>query len=61
LGHGTSHFWSVKHGLRAREGLLLGEDREEFEEHREALMEELNPTGALEVILAAPLRKSARE
>ena len=44
---------AVKHGLLAREGVLRGEDREEFERHREALLEELNPTGALEVILAA--------
>ena len=44
---------AVKHGLLAREGLLRGEDREEYETHREALLEELNPTGALEVILAA--------
>lgn len=44
---------AVKHGLLAREGLLRGEDGEEFARHREALMEELNPTGALEVILAA--------
>ena len=44
---------AVKHGLLAREGVLRGEDGEEFERHREALLEELNPTGALEVILAA--------
>ena len=44
---------AVKHGLLAREGVLRGEDWEEFEGHREALLEELNPTGALEVILAA--------
>ena len=44
---------AVKHGLLAREGVLRGEDWEEFARHREALMEELNPTGALEVILAA--------
>ena len=44
---------AVKHGLLAREGVLRGEDGEEYEMHREALLEELNPTGALEVILAA--------
>jgi hypothetical protein len=43
---------AVKHGLLAREAVLRGEDREEYEEHREALLEELNPTGTLEVILA---------
>ena len=44
---------AVKHGLLAREGVLRGEDWEEYEMHREALLEELNPTGALEVMLAA--------
>jgi hypothetical protein len=44
---------AVKHGLPAREGVLRGEDGEEFARHRETLLEELNPTGALEVILAA--------
>jgi hypothetical protein len=44
---------AVKHGLLAREGLLRGEDREEYEMHREALLEELNPAGVLETMLAA--------
>ncbi len=44
---------AVKHGLLAREGVLRGEDGEEFERHREALLEQLNPAGPLEVILAA--------
>src|SRR5512143_1610728 len=43
---------AVKHGLLAREGVLRGEDGEEFERHREMLLEELSPAGALEVILA---------
>ncbi len=43
---------AVKHGLLAREGVLRGEDAEEFERHREMLLEQLNPAGALEVILA---------
>jgi hypothetical protein len=44
---------AVKHGLLAREGVLRGEDGEEFERHREALLEQLNPAGPLEAILAA--------
>ncbi len=44
---------AVKHGLLAREGVLRGEDPEEFERHREALLEQLNPAGPLEAILAA--------
>ncbi len=43
---------AVKHGLLAREGVLRGEDWEEFERHREMLLEELRPVGAPEVILA---------
>ena len=38
---------AVKHGLLAREGVLRGEDGEEFEMHREMLLEELQPVGAL--------------
>ena len=44
---------AVTHGLLAREGVLRGEDWEEFQWHREMLLEELRPAGALEVILAA--------
>ena len=44
---------AVTHGLLAREGVLRGEDWEEFQRHREMLLEELRPAGALEVILAA--------
>jgi hypothetical protein len=43
---------AVKHGLFAREGVIRGEDGEEFEMHREMLLEQLNPAGALEEILA---------
>ncbi len=43
---------AVQHGLLAREGVLRGEDAEEFERHREMLLEQLNPVGALEGILA---------
>ncbi len=44
---------SLKHGLFAREGVIRGEDREEFEMHREMLLEQLDPVGPLEAILAA--------
>jgi hypothetical protein len=44
---------AIKHGLFAREGVIRGEDREEFEVHREMLLEQLNPAGPLEGILAA--------
>jgi len=43
---------AVQHGLLAREGVLRGEDGEEWERHREMLLEELQPAGALEAILA---------
>jgi hypothetical protein len=44
---------ALKHGLFAREGVIRGEDREEYEMHREALLGQLAPAGPLEVILAA--------
>jgi len=44
---------AVKHGLFAREGVIRGEDEDEFEMHREMLLDQLNPVGALEEILAA--------
>jgi hypothetical protein len=44
---------ALKHGLFAQEGVIRGEDGEEFEMHREMLLEQLNPAGALEEILAA--------
>jgi hypothetical protein len=44
---------ALKHGLFAREGVIRGEDGEEFEMHREMLLEQLDPAGALEEILAA--------
>jgi hypothetical protein len=44
---------SITHGLFAREGVIRGEDGEEFEMHREMLLEQLNPVGPLEEILAA--------
>jgi hypothetical protein len=44
---------ALTHGLFAREGVIRGEDREEFEMHRETLLEQLDPVGPLEGILAA--------
>ncbi len=43
---------AVTHGLLAREGVLRGEDGEEFEMHRERLMKQLSPVQPLEEILA---------
>ena len=43
---------SLKHGLFAREGVIRGEDWEEYEMHREALLGQLGPASPLEVILA---------
>jgi len=44
---------ALKHGLFAREAVIRGEDEDEFEMHRERLLGQLNPVGALEEILAA--------
>jgi hypothetical protein len=44
---------SLKHGLFAREGVIRGEDPEEYEIHREMLLDQLDPVGPLEAILAA--------
>ncbi len=52
-GRETASQNALKHGLFAREGVIRGEDREEFEMHREMLLEQLNPVGPLEGILAA--------
>jgi len=52
-GKATASQNSLKHGLFAREGVIRGEDGEEFEMHREMLLEQLNPAGPLEQILAA--------
>jgi len=52
-GKETASQNALKHGLFAREGVIRGEDGEEFERHRETLLEQLNPVGPLEEILAA--------
>ncbi len=44
---------ALKHGLFAREVVIRGEDAEEFERHRQGLLEQLNPVGPLEELLAA--------
>ena len=43
---------AITHGLLAREGVMRGEDGEEFEMHRERLMKQLSPVQPLEEILA---------
>jgi len=43
---------AVKHGLLARADVIRGEDQEQFDGHREALLAELSPAGAMESVLA---------
>ena len=43
---------AVKHGLFAHESVIKCEDPAEFELHREALLDELKPVGAIESMLA---------
>ena len=43
---------AVKHGLFATETVIKGENREDFELFREKLLEEFNPAGAVETMLA---------
>ncbi len=43
---------AVKHGLAARLEVIRGEDQAEFDRHRAALLDELAPVGAREVMLA---------
>jgi hypothetical protein len=42
---------AVKHGLCARRDVIRGEDQEEFERHREAMLQDLAPVGAMESML----------
>jgi hypothetical protein len=51
-GKETASQNALTHGLFAREGVIRGEDEDEFEMHREMLLDQLNPVGALEEILA---------
>jgi hypothetical protein len=43
---------ALKHGLRARRDVVLGEEQEEFDLHRKQFFEELAPVGKLETTLA---------
>jgi hypothetical protein len=43
---------AVKHGLSARRDVIRGEDIEEFERHREAMLDDLAPVGAMEAMLS---------
>ena len=43
---------AIKHGLFAAEAIIQGEDPDEFEDFREALIKELAPAGHIECILA---------
>ena len=43
---------ALKHGLRARQAVIPGEDPAEFEEHREEMLAELAPAGAVQTMLA---------
>lgn len=47
-GKARSRFNALRHGLRAEQGLLPGEDRDEFEQLRHAMFDRLAPDGALE-------------
>jgi hypothetical protein len=43
---------AVKHGLLAQEAVIRGEDPADFEAHRQAILAELAPVGAIESMLA---------
>ena len=43
---------AIKHGLRAKQAVIPGEDPAEFEEHREEMLAELVPAGAVQTMLA---------
>jgi len=43
---------AIKHGLLARDAVIRGEDPEDFEAHRQAVLAELAPVGVLESALA---------
>ena len=43
---------SVKHGLLARSNVIMSESQEEFDLHRDLLLEELAPATPMESILA---------
>ncbi|MHC4551176.1 MAG: hypothetical protein ACYSUT_00200 [Planctomycetota bacterium] len=43
---------AIKHGLRAENTVIPGEDHEEFDQFRQMLLEDLDPAGAMELFLA---------
>ncbi|MBN1510258.1 MAG: hypothetical protein JW955_25650 [Sedimentisphaerales bacterium] len=43
---------AIKHGLLARDAVIRGEDPEDFETHRQAVVADLAPVGAVESALA---------
>jgi hypothetical protein len=43
---------AIKHGLLARDAVVRGEDPDDFEAHRQAVLAELAPVGVLESVLA---------
>jgi hypothetical protein len=43
---------AVKHGLRAEQAVIRGEDPGEFEFYRDRMLGELGPAGAVESVLA---------
>ncbi len=51
-GKGVSRANAARHGLTATTVLLPGEDHEEFDEHRQLLLADLQPVGAVEMLLA---------
>ena len=51
-GQAVAKFNALRHGLRAVQTVVPGEDPEEWETHRAAVVGDLNPTGPLELALA---------
>jgi hypothetical protein len=43
---------AIRHGLFARQDVIAGEDPQQYQEHREGLLEEMAPAGRVETILA---------
>jgi len=43
---------AIKHGLLARQNVIMGEDQQEFDLHRGEFLDELDPAGTMETFLA---------
>ena len=43
---------AIKHGLLARQNVIMGEDQQEFDLHRGQFLDELEPAGTMETFLA---------